>query len=80
MRGMALMFSTGKTFFVRNRELCIPMWLGYTQSDRKAVGLHQAFQLSYLAAHVQAWIRRRRGAYARRLERTGARERWVDGA
>ena len=43
MRGMALRVSTGKTFFVKNRELSIPMWLAYTLVDGKAVGLHQAF-------------------------------------
>ena len=34
--------STGKTKVVKNLELCLEMWLGYTQSDGKVVGLHQA--------------------------------------
>ena len=32
--------STGKTKVVKNLELCLEMWLDYTQSDGKVVGLH----------------------------------------
>ena len=35
--------SSGKTEVVRNRELSTKVWLGYTRSNRKAVGLHQVF-------------------------------------